>query len=231
MLLSCVDKPGLAEPIRTIINAMSLLANRSVAFTPAGQGEVRVFDNGESLVPISAPISKRTAYDGTSLPLGESPLRVRTGVLERLRRAAEALPPEAELIVLDGWRSLDFQRRLTEYYGAAATKEGYVSSVDASSPPPPHVTGGAVDLTLGVAGHPLALGSDFDEFSELAHLESTERGPSADPSRKLRRILMGVMTGAGFAPYQKEWWHYSYGDTNWARYYGRDHSEYGAAAR
>jgi zinc D-Ala-D-Ala dipeptidase len=37
------------------------------------------------------------------------------------------------------------------------------------------------------------------------------------------------MVEAGFAPYQLEWWHFSFGDQNWAAYYGLESSLYAAA--
>ena len=34
-----------------------------------------------------------------------------------------------------------------------------------------------------------------------------------------RMLLRKVMMQAGFAPYDGEWWHFSYGDKEWAYYY------------
>ena len=79
----------------------------------------------------------------------------------------------------------------------------------------PHTTGGAVDLTLGWDGKALAMGTDYDAFEEEAALDFYEDG--ADQRLlTLRRILFNAMTGAGFAPYWTEWWHWSFGDDKWA---------------
>jgi D-alanyl-D-alanine dipeptidase len=34
-----------------------------------------------------------------------------------------------------------------------------------------------------------------------------------------RQLLRRAMMAAGFAPYDGEWWHFSYGDKEWARFY------------
>ncbi len=34
-----------------------------------------------------------------------------------------------------------------------------------------------------------------------------------------RQLLRRAMMAAGFAPFDGEWWHFSYGDKEWARYY------------
>ena len=38
------------------------------------------------------------------------------------------------------------------------------------------------------------------------------------------------MTEAGFAPYEQEWWHYSYGDRAWAEHHGHAAPLYGATS-
>ncbi|QQR69366.1 MAG: hypothetical protein IPI58_01405 [Alphaproteobacteria bacterium] len=38
------------------------------------------------------------------------------------------------------------------------------------------------------------------------------------------------MTSVGFAPFDGEWWHFSYGDREWAKYYGRSHAIYSQIA-
>ncbi len=44
-----------------------------------------------------------------------------------------------------------------------------------------------------------------------------------------RQILRICMTSAGYAPFDGEWWHFSYGDREWAAYYRQPHSLYGLA--
>jgi zinc D-Ala-D-Ala dipeptidase len=70
-----------------------------------------------------------------------------------------------------------------------------------------HNRGCAVDLTLGDAnsGQPLAMPTDYDDFSERAHPDSTG-GP--EPARRNRDRLRAAMEREGFTVYENEWWHY-----------------------
>lgn len=70
----------------------------------------------------------------------------------------------------------------------------------------PHCRGVAIDLTLtDFGGEELGMGSDFDEFSDLAFHNCKKISVAA---QKNRLILLGLMTAAGFDFYSKEWWHY-----------------------
>jgi D-alanyl-D-alanine dipeptidase len=94
--------------------------------------------------------------------------------------------------------------------------------------PPPHLTGGAVDLTLADGdGRPLDLGTDFDAFVPEAGARALE--DLAVPARELRRRLFWTMADQGFTAYVEEWWHFDLGDQFWglvrgcaARYPGAD---------
>ena len=93
--------------------------------------------------------------------------------------------------------------------------------------PPPHLTGGAVDLTLGDGdGRPLDLGTDFDAFVEEAGSRALEDVPGA--ARDLRRELFWSMHDQGFTAYHEEWWHFDHGDQFWGLATGRA-AIYGAA--
>jgi D-alanyl-D-alanine dipeptidase len=85
--------------------------------------------------------------------------------------------------------------------------------------PPPHSTGGAVDVTLVDArGDVVDMGSPFDEPTERSYPEHfaaavDEAGRAAHAHR---RLLYEVLHGAGFVRHPREWWHFSYGDQAWA---------------
>lgn len=67
---------------------------------------------------------------------------------------------------------------------------GYVADPMSETMRPPHVVGAALDLTLACGGGPLALGSEYDEFADVAHLDAFE---SADGVvRRLRRSMAGA---------------------------------------
>lgn len=70
----------------------------------------------------------------------------------------------------------------------------------------PHCRGVAIDLTLcNSSGEELDMGTDFDEFSELAFHNCSSISIEA---QRNRLVLLGLMTAAGFDFYSKEWWHY-----------------------
>ena len=45
--------------------------------------------------------------------------------------------------------------------------------------------------------------------------------------RSNRGLLQDAMVAAGFAPFYGEWWHFSYGDREWAAFYYRPAALYG----
>ena len=118
----------------------------------------------------------------------------------------------ADIIVLDGYRTLAEQQALIDHYRAPSE---FVASTSPDAMRPPHTTGAAVDLTLSWHGDPLAIGTDYDSFEPEAALEAFESGPD-NVIRRLRRLLGITMMWAGFARYSPEWWHWSYGDDVWA---------------
>jgi D-alanyl-D-alanine dipeptidase len=78
----------------------------------------------------------------------------------------------------------------------------------------PHCTGGAVDLSLADRdGSELKMGSAMGTF--IAKSYSNSRLISKE-ERKNRKILFDAMTAAGFVNFPTEWWHWSYGDLDWA---------------
>jgi D-alanyl-D-alanine dipeptidase len=70
-----------------------------------------------------------------------------------------------------------------------------------------HNRGLAIDLTLEEAGAPADMGSGFDEFTPRSQFDAD--GLSAE-QRADRALLRELMTGAGFKPYDGEWWHFSW---------------------
>ncbi|MFI5425872.1 M15 family metallopeptidase [Aeromicrobium sp. UC242_57] len=154
---------------------------------------------------------------------------IREAVAHRLVEAQSLLPTALRLVVVDGWRTLEVQQRLIDYYGQLTVDRGFVAAVD-SVKVPPHVTGGTADLTLLYQGEALALGTDFDDFNRgrRCHVAALEDEPQSVDCL-LRRLLYNALLQVGFAPYTQEWWHFSFGDENWASFYGRPGPLFGAA--
>jgi len=156
-----------------------------------------------------------------------------------LRAAANELPKGIRLGVIECWRSPLIQHRLY-----LAAKEAlrlrnpkwsevtllrmtnrYTAPVG-TRVPPPHCTGGAVDVVLldkNLA--PLDHHSPFEPF-DPASFAMNAAGTSA-LARETRGILSESMSRAGFTNYPSEYWHWSYGDQGWAYRGGHPHAIYG----
>ncbi|MDA0632751.1 hypothetical protein OUY22_04925 [Nonomuraea sp. MCN248] len=181
------------------------------------------------------------AYHRRGIAAAGSRIFLRRRVLAALRSASAALPDGVDLLVWDGLRTLETQAEIVESFrrtlpdpGDDATVERYLALPPAdreefTASPPPHTTGGAVDVTLcDPSGRELDLGAEFDEFNErswLTHYENDSRSEY----RRLRRMLYWTMLGAGFAPYSWEFWHYELGTMVSAAFHGERFAEYGAA--
>ena len=199
----------------------------------------------EPLVPVAGVhprIRDDPRYHAAGLPGAMPSAWVRRGVAQRLARAADALPDGLGLIVWDGYRPIATQAALYSTYldeltmvhpdwPTDALEEAAARYVTPPSrslvAPPPHLTGGAVDLTLSDAqGRALDLGTDFDAFVPEAATRGLEDVPG--PERDLRRVLFWAMCDQGFTAYHEEWWHFDYGDQFWGLATGRP-AIYGAA--
>lgn len=89
-----------------------------------------------------------------------------------------------------------------------------------------HVTGGAVDVTLVDAnGITCDMGTKIADFTDEIRIKTFATGITAN-QRRLRQILLNEMMAVGFAPFLGEWWHFSYGDKEWAAYYGKSKGPY-----
>lgn len=164
----------------------------------------------------------------------------RKSVAEKLAEANESLRPlGVELFVLDGYRPIECQRGLWDFYCRLAGEElpqaderthrAYTlehiadpSSFHEHDPTswPSHTTGAAVDVTLRslVSGELLDMGSRFEEITDLSCNDHFERllirGLIEEDDVRLcnRRLLHWAMTGAGFANDPFVFWHYDWGN-------------------
>jgi len=141
---------------------------------------------------------------------------LRASVAERLDAVAEDLPARWGLAVFDAWRPIALQAELHDVAHADQRIEAGFMNVVSHDPrtPPPHLTGGAVDLTLTFDGVPLAPGCGFDDITRRAHTAIMEDEPG--PDREIRRFLYWSMRAEGFVVIDFEWWHFEYGTSRWA---------------
>lgn len=164
---------------------------------------------------------------------------VRNGVYDRLVIAAKALPPEYRLVLLDGWRPKSIQQFLFEKVRAEVAlanpsktdeeidRETLNFAARASSDPAspsPHITGGAIDVTLSDENGVIQdMGSAFDEVS----LKSWTAAPVSTGQAERRTHLLKAMQFAGFTNLPSEWWHFDYGNWVWAWYNKQPSAIYG----
>jgi D-alanyl-D-alanine dipeptidase len=88
----------------------------------------------------------------------------------------------------------------------------------------PHPTGGAFDITIICAGKELEMGTNYAEFSS-PYLHTFAEGLT-ETQRENRMLLREAMMEGGFAPFNGEWWHFSFGDREWAAFYGEPQAIY-----
>jgi D-alanyl-D-alanine dipeptidase len=151
---------------------------------------------------------------------------VRWSVLQKLREAAKLLGDYSEncrLEVVYGYRAPEVQRRLFEEHKERLREEVEESALDTAThrvialpEVAGHPTGGAVDIQILSGPQALDMGTPIWDFVSDSFTFSPFIGKEAWRNRQL---LRRIMTAVGFAPFDGEWWHFSYGDKEWARYY------------
>lgn len=163
-------------------------------------------------------------------------LKCRKGVFEKLQIADAQLKetnPDLQLMVVYGYRSLENQKKYFEIEMEKAKDlfddedelYEYVHEKIAVPTVAGHPTGGALDVVIFNMKKQEIV--DFDaqvhDFDSEKVYALAEVNPVATVNRKLLRT---VMMDAGFAPYDGEWWHFSYGDKEWAFYYKKAEALY-----
>ncbi|MEU6296256.1 M15 family metallopeptidase [Streptomyces erythrochromogenes] len=200
----------------------------------------RVTDNGEPLVDAREfgalrVDPRQTDHDGSYAHL-------RADVLRRLLLAQEALPPGIRLLMVEGFRPPALQRRYFDEYAATlraahpdAGPDRIRELASAYISPPevaPHVSGGAVDLTLCTDdGGELPLGTEVNATPEESAGGCRTGALNVDADARANRAALGrAMTAAGFVNYPTEWWHWSHGDRYWALLTRASAAKYGPAS-
>lgn len=224
---------------------------------PPSAGDVR----GWQEIPIVASTEKLVKLNGSEIAVSpiyhtryhaDAAIFVRESVMRRLREVQRSLPDDIELVVLDGYRSLELQQLLFDrYYNEFRDEnpdlspeeimrktEQYVRIPSVSEmAPSPHLTAGAVDVSLRYRdGEWLDFGSTHDSMEERSALSYFEKSgnvvnDSDAIARDNRRLLYWAMTGAGFGAYDAEWWHFNAPETQMgAIVAGRKWATFGVAS-
>ena len=213
--------------------------------------QIPIVESAEILQPASLappPICIYPVYSRMGIPSAPAECYIRKGVYQRLINAASQLPNDLRLVVLDGWRPFSVQQHLFDTLinlmehadpdcpadkRLAEARQFVSPPSNVSSAPSPHLTGGAVDVTLAnKQGEMLNMGALFDEASPASYTASLENidrpSPAQRTARDNRRILYNVMRDVGFTNLPSEWWHFDFGDQLWAWYSKSSEAIYGA---
>lgn len=155
-------------------------------------------------------------------------------LLKKAQKDLESKNPYLRLFVTYGYRDLSIQIKrfnevrkslLVEKDSKVITDEDvhrFVAVPDVAG----HPTGGAVDVVIQDVRD-----SSFLDFGSTQYDYSTKKcyvfEKNIDAKQKENRMLLRkVMTESGFAPFDGEWWHFSYGDREWAFYYDKEFAIY-----
>jgi D-alanyl-D-alanine dipeptidase len=200
---------------------------------------VRIVESGEPLVDFIAACPTLRFAPEHPLFTHERARLLRGTVGEMLCRAQSLLPSGVILEIVEGWRSPaaqrmmydqtyeEYRRQHPEWPEAMVRRQtNRFSAPPEARTPPPHCTGGAVDLHLVDAdGKILDFTSPFP-FLDRRSAAMEARGLS-DTARKNRALLAETLTAVGLTYYAAEWWHWEYGTSAWALRTGRDTAIYG----
>ncbi|RYX84703.1 dipeptidase [bacterium] len=191
---------------------------------------VSIQDCGEPLVDFLALAPTPKLVLSPQHPVFEFPRvhLLRESVAKMIIQAANALPDGLRLQIIEGYRPIQVQREHFKHSLAEARKRmpgaskaellveaGRYSAPPDAPTPPPHTTGGAVDLEIiDENGERL----DFSSPLDLLDMRGAAMDSDAisEEAKKNRVLLRSVLEPTGLTNYVDEWWHWSYGDNGWA---------------
>lgn len=88
-----------------------------------------------------------------------------------------------------------------------------------------HPTGGALDLTVILNGEDLDMGTKIADFKNKNKINTFYKNLTKEQVKN-RKLLHDLMLSENFAPFYGEWWHFSYGDKEWAWFYNKKNAIY-----
>lgn len=221
--------------------------------------QIPIIECGEPLVAIPLDIlSVESPHPYLKLGAdygGISPYYLRQSVIEALIQAQknlQATHPGWYLHIFDAYRPVSVQQFMVDYtFTTCVESQGLnkdnltpsqietiyeqvhqIWAIPSLNPntPPPHSTGGAVDLTIkDSTGLVLDFGSSIDELSPRAHPDYylDKNDSFSQQYQQLRDLLLEIMSQAGFLRHPGEWWHFSLGDQMWSWLAHQPYARYG----
>lgn len=164
--------------------------------------------------------------------------RLRTEVYKMLKNAQEKLSSGLHILVGEAYRPMsrqikmwnDIAARIDREYPSLSKSEKVLVCENFIASPYDGIGSGhqaacAVDVTLcDDKGQQLDMGTALQVFNEQTRTTSSEVNQRVASNK---RLLCDTMESAGFANYPAEWWHYSYGDHQWAWLVGQNEALFG----
>ncbi|MBX9586000.1 MAG: hypothetical protein K2X50_01965 [Gammaproteobacteria bacterium] len=164
-------------------------------------------------------------------------------VLTRVLEMLEELPSQYGILIYDVYRPRAVQGVLFEVIRNEVRKlmphltedENFIETRKYVSLPSivgnpycaPHLSGGAIDLTLinSATFQECNMGGPFDDPSEISNRNFYEKKSSLTQEEKeiktRRDLLQELMESVGFTSHEFEWWHYDLGDILWSKATGQ----------
>jgi len=209
--------------------------------------KIPIKDIGDKLIDIASCLQflDTHPYSHIGAPYKDktSIWKLREEVVNRLVKVNDYLISKSRfnLLIYDSWRPLEVQEFM---FKRAFLLECEKSDIDLSFEniksypsilkkvekfwaypshdtrcPPPHSTGGALDVCLlDKEGNLVEMGSMVDQMDETSNpfFYANIKNEEAIIWNSRRNLLRKIMTKFGFAQHPNEWWHFSYGDQLWA---------------
>ncbi|MDR1071048.1 MAG: hypothetical protein LBL21_00175 [Rickettsiales bacterium] len=165
--------------------------------------------------------------EASEVPPSLPHITVRGTVARKLARADAALKlrnPNRQIVVACGYRSLELQRRgfaeqMELLRGKFEDEDELMEAASANIANPTiagHPAGAAADVTI----FDMAAREYLDFGTPCGNLDSPDilyASPFIGEEAKAnRRLLREIMSAQEFLPFDGEWWHFSYGDKEWA---------------
>jgi D-alanyl-D-alanine dipeptidase len=209
--------------------------------------KIPIKDNGDKLIVIPSCLKflDPHPYFNLGAPYKDKNFiwKLREEVVNRLVKVNDHLISKSSfnLLIYDSWRPLEVQEFM---FKRAFLLECEKSDIDISFEniksypsilkkvekfwaypsydvrfPPPHSTGGALDVCLSdKEGNLIEMGSMVDQMDETSnpYFYANIKNEEAIIWNSRRNLLREIMTKFGFVQHPNEWWHFSYGDQLWA---------------
>ena len=209
--------------------------------------KIPIKDNGDKLIAIPSCLKflDPHPYSHLGAPYKDktSIWKLREEVVNRLVKVNDYLISKSSfnLLIYDSWRPLEVQEFMfkrafllecekLDIDASLKNMKSYPSTLKKvekfwaypsfdSRCPPPHSTGGALDVCLSdKEGNLVEMGSKVDQMDETSNPDfyANKKNDEAIIWDSRRNLLREIMTKFGFAQHPYEWWHFSYGDQLWA---------------